>query len=446
MQSFTRLSRLKTPIIVLLLSGPAFQAQQARITPPPSYIPPVCQGKPISVVPREVALAQTPRAIKTNPPIDQTDQLQMFDTLAKAIGAVYLYPDFNGLDWPSVVVEYRKKIMNGLDTEAFYKEIGTFVSKLGDEHSYFDSPVKAAEHETTLAGQEKLVGVGSLFNPLIEKKRVVILAVIPDSAADHAGLKQHDSLIAVDGLPMVENGTVYRQRTLGPECSAAVLTVQSPGQPPREVTLVRYQVSAAAPIYARLVKTSDSSRIGYIFLPSFFDVTIPGRVKKALEDFGRLDGLIIDNRMNTGGAGRVVWPILSYFTSGNVGKFVNRTGTRPQLITPVAINNSQNVPLVVLVSKDTVSYGEIFSGILQDMGRARLVGQTTAGHTETLHDMTFPNGARAWIAQERFDPINSHANWKKGVKPDREVLADWDAFTFDNDPGVAEALKLLGHR
>ena len=58
-------------------------SQQTSITPPPSYIPPVCKGKPITLVPRDVALAQTPTEIKTNPLIAQSDQLQLFDTLAK---------------------------------------------------------------------------------------------------------------------------------------------------------------------------------------------------------------------------------------------------------------------------------------------------------------------------------------------------------------------------
>ena len=132
--------------------------QQTRTTPPPSYIPPVCKGKPITVVPRDVALAQTPTAIKTNPPIAQGDKLQLFDTLAKTISEVYLYQDFNGFDWSSIVAEYRAKVAAGLDTEAFYSEMERFVGKLGDEHSYFESPVKAAEHRTTLSGQDKLCG------------------------------------------------------------------------------------------------------------------------------------------------------------------------------------------------------------------------------------------------------------------------------------------------
>ena len=392
-------------------------------------------------------LAQTPTEVKPNSPIAKTEQLKLFSGLARIIDEVYVYPDFNGLDWPSIVSEFRQKIESGLDTEAFYAEMEKFVSRLGDEHSYFESPVKAAAHKAELAGVNNYVGIGALFKPLAEKKRVTILAVMPDSSADHSGLQQHDALLAVDGLPMIENGKVYQQRTRGPECSAAVITLQSPDQSPREVTLVRYQVSAPVPIYARLVKTADGARVGYIFLPSFFDVTLPDQVKRALTDFGVLDGLIIDNRMNTGGSSKVLMPILSYFASGTLGHFVSRTATRPLEIIASPVGNSQKVPLVILVSKDTVSFGEIFSGVLQDVGRARIVGQRTAGHVETLHGYTFTDGSQAWIAQERFDPFNSHADWKRrGVRPDVEAYADWDTFTFENDPGVAAAVKLLGHK
>jgi C-terminal processing protease CtpA/Prc len=139
--------------------------------------------------------------------------------------------------------------------------------------------------------------------------------------------------------------------------------------------------------------------------------------------------------------------VLSYFTSGTLGHFVSRTATRPLAITADEINNSQKVPLVILVSKDTVSYGEVFAGVLHDMGRARIVGQTTLGHVETLHGYTFADGSQAWIARERFDPINSHADWKRsGIKPDAEAYADWDTFTLGNDPVAATAVRLLGHK
>jgi carboxyl-terminal processing protease len=85
--------------------------------------------------------------------------------------------------------------------------------------------------------------------------------------------------------------------------------------------------------------------------------------------------------------------------------------------------------------------------VLKDIGRARIVGQATAGRTETLHGYNLPDGSQAWIAQERFDPINSHADWKRqGIKPDVELYADWDTFTFENDPAVAKAVTLLRNK
>src|SRR4030095_9213693 len=186
------------------------------------------------------------------------------------------------------------------------------------------------------------------------------------------------------------------------------------------------------------------SRIGYILIPSFLDETIPDQVKKTLETFGDLDGLILDNRMNGGGASNVLIPMLGFFTSGSVGDFVSRNAKRPLEISAKPVRNSQSVPLVVLIGKDTISYGEVFAGVLQDLGRAKIVGQTSKGNVETLRGHNFADGSQAWIAQERFEPIRSKVNWeKRGVKPDVEAHAEWDTFTFEDDPGVAAALRLL---
>ena len=87
-----------------------------------------------------------------------------------------------------------------------------------------------------------------------------------------------------------------------------------------------------------------------------------------------------------------------------------------------------------------------FSGVLQDTGRAKIVGQTTPGNVETLHGYDFEDGSRMWIAEEVFDPSISHAKWEEtGIVTDLEAYADWDIFTFENDPSVAAALTLLGH-
>ena len=70
--------------------------------------------------------------------------------------------------------------------------------------------------------------------------------------------------------------------------------VQSPDGAIRNVTFFRNRLNAPQPITARLAATTDGSRIGYIFIPTFFDRTIPDQVRQALQNFGQLDGLILD--------------------------------------------------------------------------------------------------------------------------------------------------------
>ena len=210
-------------------------------------------GKPITKMSRAEMLAQTRvGALSPTRPSPRVDQLKVFNALADVIDEVYLYPDFKGLDWPSIVAEFRGKVERGLDTEKFYAEMEQFIRRLGDKHSSFESPVKVAAAKARLAGENNYVGIGTLAQPLLEKKRVTILAVNPDSPAEHSGLRQHDSILEVDGRPLIENEKVY-PLTRGPECSAAALTVKSPGQEPRNVTVIRSPVTGPMPVYARLV-------------------------------------------------------------------------------------------------------------------------------------------------------------------------------------------------
>lgn len=409
----------------------------------PAYIPPQCDASaPLATIPPDVAIVPTPAfSIK---PISKTLQLYILDKVKEIVTQVYVYPDYNGKDWKSIVAHYRAKVEAGLETEQFYLEMQNMINELGDEHSSFISPIEAQQSEEELKGSVKFVGVGVYSDVDFERGKLVVISTFPGSPADYAGLKPHDSILLIDGQPVTFESGV---RTLGPECTAVVLTVQSPGEAPREVMLVRAAIQGNIPIDARLVPTSDNAKIGYIFIPSFFDETLPRQIEKALKDFGTLDGLILDVRLNGGGSSTVAYPILSFFTRGRLGNFVSRSDSRPLTLRATPVNNSQTVPLVVLVSKDTVSFGEIFAGILRDARGAKIVGETSLGNVEVLHGYDFPDGSVLWIASETFDSAFSDNDWERdGIIPDVEAYAAWDTFTFETDPSIAAALELLGHK
>lgn len=424
---------------------PTFTATPDLLTP--AYIPASCQNIPVATISPATAQAQPTPELQTNPEVSKELQGQVFQDVLDKIEEVYVYEDFNGNDWPAIVEKYRAKIDAGLDTEGFYSEMQSMIFELGDDHSYFESPVDVAQSEADLAGDNEFVGVGIYVLPQLEKNQAAIISVFPNSPAENSGLKAHDTILTIDGFPIVSDGQDYIYLARGPECSATVFMVRSPGEEAREVLLVRERIQSPLLIDARLVSTTDGSRIGYIFIPTFYDRTIPQQIEDALNNFGPLDGLILDNRLNGGGSSDVLEPILSFFTSGNLGQFITRNGSDPLEINADPIHNSQEVPLVVLVSEETVSFGEVFSGVLKDTGRAQLVGQTSLGNVEILYGYGFDDGSRLWIAEGTFDPAVSHANWEEtGIVPDVEAHADWDTFVFETDPAISAALTLLGYK
>lgn len=410
----------------------------------PAYVPPQCANQPLATVAPDIALAQPSPEIQTNPNISTREQLQIFREMTHIIESVYVYPDYNGKDWDEIKTRYRSKIEAGLDTEAFYREMQSMVYELGDEHSDYYSPIEVEASNAELRGENDYVGVGIYGEYNFEKQSFVVFSTFPGSSAEYAGLRPHDSILLVDDLPITEE---FGNRLRGPECSVAVARVQSPGEAPRDVMLMRYRIEGGLPLDARLVSTTDGSKIGYIFLPSFFDETLPPQMEVALNQFGELDGLILDVRLNNGGSSIVAYPIMGFFTEGRLGAFVSRQESRPLEIEANPIQNSQTVPLIVLVSEETVSFGEIFAGIMQDSGRAKVVGQTSLGNVEVLNGFDFDDGSIIWIASETFDSAYSDENWEQsGIIPDVQAHAAWDTFYFDNDPAILASLELLGHK
>jgi C-terminal peptidase prc len=409
----------------------------------PAFIPPECDAAaPLATIAPDVAIPPV-LEIETKE-ISQRIQLQILDEIEQIVEDVYIYPDYNGKDWTGIVAQYRVMVEAGLSTQQFYNEMQNMIDELEDDHSSFISPIKAQQSEAELKGEIEYVGVGIYSEVDLERERLVVISTFPGSPAEYGGIQSHDSILLVDGLPITRDSGI---RTRGPACTAVVVTVQSPGESPHDVMLMRSSIGGNIPIDARNVPTTDGSNIGYIFIPSFFDETLPPQIEVALEEFGPLDGLVLDLRTNGGGSSTVAYPILSFFTGGKLGEFVSRTESHGLSIEANPIHNSQTVPLVVMVSKDTVSFGEIFSGVLRDARNAKIVGETSLGNVEVLHGYDFEDGSVIWIASETFDSDFSDDNWEEtGIIPDIEAYAPWDTFYFDTDPALNAALELLGHR
>jgi carboxyl-terminal processing protease len=421
------------PPEILLTSSP---------TPSPSPSPTATLTPSPSPAPTETP---TPTIVIT----PSSRQLSIFQELWDIVNESYLYADFNGLDWDAVYEEYSRRIEAGITDEDFYLAMDEMIFRLGDEHSVFLSPQEVLREESEFSGNNDYVGIGALIIAVPERDRASILITFPGSPADHAGLQSHDNILAVDGEAILEPDGSLKDIVRGPQGSPITLTVQTPGEEPRQQTLVRQQISGPVPVPYRLIDSPAGQRIGYILLVTFNDTTIDDQVEEALQAMsreGELDGVILDNRQNSGGADTVLRGTLAYFTGGTLGYFISRERERPLEVKSQDVSGSLDLPLVVLVGSGTASYGEVFSGILKDQDRAYLIGETTDGNVETLWGFDFKDGSRAWLAYESFRPFH-HPNedWEEiGVIPHQTVMTNWDEVTLENDPAIDAALIYLG--
>jgi carboxyl-terminal processing protease len=441
------------PLIPLLLAVLACQAISTTRQPIASLptAPVTHTAIPLSITPTSTSTLLPPTSTPTPlPPTATTTsssfQRAVFEDLWKTVDENYLYADFNGLDWDQVYQEYSQRIASGLSDEDFYAAMKEMIARLGDDHSAFFTPAEAKEEDAQYAGDYRFVGIGVMVMPVPERQRVTIIAVFPGSPAEQAGLQIHDNILAVDGKPVIDETGFRRDRILGPEGTTITITVQTPGQTPRQLNVMRQSVGGSLPVFYKVLPSPAGKRIGYILLTTFSDKSVDEQVRQALETMSAeapLDGLVLDNRNNGGGYSDVVSTLFSYFTDGTLGHFVNREKKTVLSVQGVDIAGSQTLPLVILVGQGTASFAEIFSGVLQILGRAYLIGEQTDGNVEILYIYNFTDGSRAWIAHDTFRPLNHpEVDWEKtGLTPDQVVLSNWDEVTLETDPAVLAALE-----
>jgi len=424
-------------------AGPTTTAAGSTTTsslPEGMIVPSQCAEGSITTVPSGGTTTTTIATAE----LSEDDQRRLVEAFDGRVREVYFDPEFGGVAWDLEIAVLLAEVDAGLATQDLYERLDDLLESLGDEHSRFETPEEVAISDEIFAGENDYVGIGILALSVPEDHLVTIISVLPGSPADAAGLRPHDSIVAVDGIPLGEAPGEESDRLRGPECTIVEVTVRSPDGSERVVTTARARVQGNLPIEFTVLPDAGQ-RIAYLLIPTFADATIDDQVRAALEEAGPLDGLVLDLRTNGGGSSVVAEPIMAMFTSGELGRYSSREGTRSLVIEAAPISNSATVPLAILIGEHTESYGEIVAGILSYRENTVLIGETTDGNVETLHGFALPGGAMVWIAAEIFVPTGDpDADWERdGIVPDLEVATEWEDVTLDTDPAVDAAIAAL---
>jgi carboxyl-terminal processing protease len=378
-----------------------------------------------------------------SPYTPEEHQLRTFEALWQNLQENYIYFDTAKVDWDGLHTQYNNRIKSGLNNEQFTELLNNLENDLPTGALTYTSRAERIQTETSdnsiYSGIGAFVGFQAKPEP-----HIVILGVMEGSPAEQAGIRAHDSLIMIDGSPiLLEEGITATQRIRGPAGTSVELTVRSPGKAERVVEVTRAQVASSGKLTAREV---TGKPYGYMLIPPFAYDGIMDDFRTSMQGFTSnktLQGLILDLRVAGSGRG---WPLQELFTlfhDGEIGEFYDRTTEQTARINGQDLFGSQSVPLIILVGQNTTGSPEVLAASLQAYGRATIVGEATPGSIESTTTYNLPDGSLAFIETTSFRLPNGSDVGNNGVKPDIQVEAGWEDILPNNDPVLEKAIELL---
>ncbi|MBQ7632255.1 MAG: S41 family peptidase [Paludibacteraceae bacterium] len=259
---------------------------------------------------------------------------------------------------------------------------------------------KKNDRELRMMTTGKYGGIGSLIQqrPIkpkgesrkakANKDSLATYAVNPyeGKPAQRAGVQAGDRILSIDGkttkgLTVSEVSNNLR----GVPGTTVVLELEREGiDKPFTVSIVREDIHLdPVTYYTCFAADTLSEPVGYIAFGEFTEGSALA-FTNALDDLYYTRGarkLIIDLRGNGGGIVDEALQLVNLFVEADQtivetkGKTANSQRTYKTRNTP----RYKDLPLIVMVDKHSASASEIVSGALQDLGRAKLIGQRTFG-------------------------------------------------------------------
>ena len=350
-----------------------------------------------------------------------------------------------------------RNIVKTKNEDAFSAFENAFANAI-DPHTSYLSPDDTASFDSSMSLE--MEGIGAVLTSKDEYCEIV--SIVPGSPSEKSGrLKPKDRIIGVqqhgkngkpeemvdvvgmlltDIVPMVKGpkgSKVTLQIMRGDGASASFFTVD----------IIRDRIHLEDSAAKGAVNTIDGHKVGVLTVKSFY-MGLAKDMKKEIEKMKKdnIEALVVDLRYNGGGSlPEAIDSSGLFFKSGPVVQVRDAVGY-------VSLNrDDDNVsvydgPLVVLTNRLSASSSEIFAGVLQDTGRAVIVGDTTFGKgtvqqsrpLDRIYDFYEKPLGSIHYTIAKFYRISGQSTQLRGVVPDIAFpsFSDYADFGENNEPNA----------
>lgn len=316
------------------------------------------------------------------------------------------------------------------------------VMSLGDRHSYYMSNEEYKSLMENVTGNYRGIGVEVYVNG----DKLTVINVFSGTPAYNAGLMTGDIILGVDSFTFVpekyeefirylrgisEEGAAVEEMTLNVERQGNAMVVK----------INRDDISQQT-VYKSII-----NGVLYIRLTDFTQTTLE-EFKNAIKGHEGYRGVVLDVRSNPGGLLNSVVEISDMLLPESIITYTkNKAGNIQKYRSD---KDFIDIPLVVLINKDSASASEILAASLHDNKKAYLIGEKTYGKGSVQEIFKLSDGSAAKLTVAHYYTPADICIDGIGIQPDLEVTLPEEAKTvplhmldYKLDNQLSEAIAYL---
>lgn len=337
--------------------------------------------------------------------------------------------------WQKVKTKYAKQPVK--DSDLFYGALQGLAAGVGDPYTVYFPPKAADEFNKSLEGE--FSGIGAEIG--VKNNVLVVIAPLPGTPADKAGLLSGDKIYAIDKtITAGMDSSVAVQKIRGKAGTPVVLTIMRNGfTKTKEISIIREKINIPSVTFS--VKNKN---VAYLRIMQFNQNTEPefDKYVKQIQD-KKISKLIIDLRNNPGGYLDTAVSLASKWVTD--GKIVSEKFSNGDVNThnTSGVHPLKDIKTVILVNGGSASASEILAGALQDHKKATVVGEKTFGKGSVQDYENLSDGSSLKITIALWYTPNDKNINEQGIQPDVEVKEDWAKEKIGEDVMMKKAMNIL---
>jgi carboxyl-terminal processing protease len=404
---------------------------------------------------------------QTKPAVVQSDVRQeSFDIVWRTVKEKHFDPTFGGVDWDHVREQYAPRVAAVKSDTELYQLLQQMLGELHQSHFAIIPPEAATPTESKESPEG---GIG--IDLRIVDGQAVITRVESGSKAAGAGLRAGFVIKSVGPTPVeqiirrfakgnqspaITNLYIIRSvlgRIEGKLGTAVRIVYLDERDQPREANIEREpfkgEMSPAMgnfpPQYMEFESKRLAGGIGYIRF-NIFVMPMMEKIKTAIRRMSDAPGIIIDLRDNPGGVSGMATGLAGVLESKqtSLGVMKMRTGHVNFAVFPQSEIYTGRV--VILIDGNSASTSEVFAGGMQDIGRAVVIGERSAGAALPSIFAKLPTGALFQYAIADFKTPKGILVEGRGVVPDKEVKLTRRTLLEGRDTQLEAAIEQINNK